>query len=366
MSEHCRSCLLPASVPGTVLDAGKTCNHCHGHAVIDLESEECARAEREADLEKTLQACRGVGEYDALVNLSGGKDSCLLLYKLKKEYDLNVLAFTTNMNVPEVAWKNIHRTVELLDVPHVTYTPPRGFYKRLFRYLLENQEERGAVRTVCYVCAPLFEGYSLKLAVEKEIPLVLAGYSPGQPDPDRMHYEFSRELLCNTDWTPDEIRNSDLFNDEDLELFWNPLRHPPGIEFPRYLAPFHAWRYSQSEAMSLVVELGLIANHRHASPVNSNCPVNWLLMYSDLKHLGYNPYQPEFSKLIREGKASRAYWRAIGPAVNFMIRRKVLLGAQVRKSLEWLGMSEHDLRINRAPGAFDPEPQIAEGAVRRG
>jgi hypothetical protein len=113
-----------------------------------------------------------------------------------------------------VAWKNIRRTVEVLDVPHVTFRPPKSFYKTLFRFLLQHQESRGAVRTVCYVCAPLFEGYSLKLATEKRIPLVVAGYSPGQPEPERMVFEFSRKMICQEDWTPAAVRDSGLFSEE--------------------------------------------------------------------------------------------------------------------------------------------------------
>ena len=205
MGQSCSSCLLPASVPGVSLDSRKICNHCHEHEHVDVDLERSVREQRREDLEQALESCRGQGQYDCLLNLSGGKDSCYLLHKLKREYKLNVLAFTTDMNVPDVAWKNIRRTVELLDVPHLTFRPPTDFYRKLFRHLLRNQEERGAVRTVCYVCAPLFEGYSLKVAVEKQIPLVLAGYSPGQPEPDRMVYEFSRQMICRDDWTPSDL-----------------------------------------------------------------------------------------------------------------------------------------------------------------
>ena len=270
-----------------------------------------------------------------------------MLHKLKKEYGLHVLAFTTDMNVPPVAWANIRRTVDRLGVDHVVYRPPEDFYRKLFRFLLQNQEARGAVRTVCYVCAPLFEAYALRVAVEKNIPLVVAGYSPGQPEPERMEYEFAREMIAATDWTPPEVRDSSLFTDEELTRFWNPLRYPSGTRFPRYLAPFHAWPYSQEETMCKVVELGLIANHKSANPIHSNCPVNWLLMYSDLQNLGYNPYAPEFSALIREGKASRRYWRIVTPIVNFMIRYQVFLGRNVSRSLKWLGLKPTDLRITR-------------------
>ncbi len=353
----CRNCLLPAQAPGADLNKQHECACCRTYHLLDHDAREQTRRQREQDLEQTLRTVRGAGAYDCLVNFSGGKDSCYLLYRLKRDYDLRVLAFTTDMNVPEVAWKNIRRTVEKLDIPHLTFTPPRDFYRKMFRYLLQHQEERGAVRTVCYVCAPLFEGYALRVAVEKQIPLILAGYSPGQPEPERMEYEFSRELLQNTDWTPPELLESGLFDEEELDLFWNPHRYPTETVFPRYLAPFHAWEYSQEETMNAVVRLGLVGKRWHASPVHSNCPVNWLLMYSDLKHLGYNPYAPEFSALIREGKASRLYWKIMGPIVNFMIRRKILLGANARRSQEWLGLRDSDLQITRPATDF---PVVAE------
>lgn len=348
---QCRRCLMPDDVPGVQLDANGICNYCREYDAADHTTEEQRRKEFDADLEAALKDCRGQGEYDCLLNLSGGKDSCYLLYKLKVEYGLNVLAFTTNMNVPDVAWDNIHRTIAKLDVDHYVYTPRKEFYRKLFRFLLQNQEGRGAVRTVCYVCAPLFEGYSLRLAVQKKIPLILAGYSPGQPV--HMTYEFSRKFLCETDWTPPEIRASGLFDQQDLALFWNPLAYPPGTQFPRYLAPFHAWEYSQAEVMRKVVELGLIGSSSKASPVHSNCPVNWLLMYSDLKNLGYNPYIPEFSRLIREGKANRWYWRIMLPIVNTMIRTQTFLGREVRRSFQWLGLKPDDLRITRPAPTTD-------------
>jgi hypothetical protein len=345
---RCIRCLLPQEVPGSNFDESGVCQACREYEHVNHAREEQARAERQADLEKTLRECRGQGEeYDCLVNLSGGKDSCYLLYKLKQDYGLNVLAFTTDMNVPPVAWENIRRTIARLGVDHLVYRPREEFYRKLYRMLLQNQEARGAVHTVCYVCAPLFEGYALRVAVEKKIPLVVAGYSPGQPDPDRMVYEFSRELLTATDWTPPEVRASGLFQEHELALFWNPLRYPPGTLFPRYLAPFHAWPYDQAATMRTVVELGLASSRKSASPVHSNCPLNWLLMYSDLKNLGYNPYMPEFSALIRQGKASRRYWSFMVPVVNFMIRSRLFLGRNVSRSMKWLGLKPRDLRITR-------------------
>jgi hypothetical protein len=225
--------------------------------------------------------------------------------------------------------------------------------------LLRNQEERGAVYTISYVYAPLFEGDAIKLAMEKGIPLVLAGYSPGQPEPERMLYEFSRDLICKTDWTPPEMATSGEFSADELGRFFNPGKYPAGTEFPRYLAPFHAWPYSQEEIMRKVVDYGLVATHKHANPIHSNYPINWLLMYSDLRSFGYNPYAPEFSALIRRGKANRNYWRIMGPLVDFLIRNRLGPGREVTRSLDWLGLTAADLRITKPKGAYDPIPAQA-------
>ena len=355
----CKSCLVTNDVPGVEIAADGVCNLCHAFKEEGPVDDGEKRRVHQRDLEATLDNIYGNGEYDCLVPLSGGKDSIYLLYKLKSQYPrLRILAFTTDVNIPDIAWENIRRTTEKLEIDHLVYRPPYDYYRKVFRYVLKNQESRGAVYSISYVYAPLFEGDAIKLAVEKGIPLVLAGYSPGQPEPERMLYEFSRELIEQCSWVPPELQDSGAFTADELSRFFDPGRYPVGTSFPRYVAPFHAWEYDQDRIMKEVVELGLVKSAKHASPIFSNYPINWLLMYSDLKHFGYNPYLPEFAALIREGKASLQQWRILGPLVDLMIKRKLLLGWEVRRSLKWLGLHEEELAINKPKGAYDP-PLIA-------
>lgn len=352
---RCKNCLIPDIVPGVTISNEGLCNFClTDRQLFDDTAEEQARQTREADLEQALQDCRGQAEYDCLVPLSGGKDSIYLLYRLKQDYGLKVLAFTVDVNLPDLAWESIRQALDKLDIDHIVYRPPASFYRKLFRYLLQNQEERGAVYTVSYIYAPLFEGDALQLATAKGIPLVLAGYSPGQPEPERMQYEFSRTLIEQVDWTPPGLRESGVFSDDELRRFYDPRRFAPGTPLPRYLAPFHAWPYNQETIMRRVVDLGLVATSKHANPIHSNYPINWLLMYSDLHHFGYNPYVPEFSALIRQGKASRNYWRVMAPLVDFLIRKRLGPGREVTRSLRELGLTADELRINQPRGAYDP------------
>lgn len=350
---HCRKCLLPQAVSGADLDEESVCRFCREPSLKSPITPDPVQRE---DLEKTLSSIknRSSSGYDCLVPLSGGKDSLYLLYKLKKEYGLKVLACTSNINLPEIAWDNIRRTLDKIHVDHIIFSQDKEFTRKLFRYLLQNQEERGAVYTISYVYAPLFEGAAIRFAIEESIPVILAGYSPGQPKPQRMRYEFNPRLISEEDWTPPHLKECGHFTPEELGRFYNPQTLPAGTQFPRYLAPFHVWDYDQNEVMKIVTREGLVQNSRHASPVFSNYPINWLLMYSDLKHFGYNPYTPEFSALIREGKASLGYWRVMAPIVDGMIRHKIFMGAEVSRMMKWLDLKDDDLKISLPRESYDP------------
>lgn len=344
----CGNCLLTDAVEGVALDSDGVCNLCRIWQHDGEHRQEKRRIRFERDLEKTLsQAKTQGGEYDCIVSFSGGKDSCYLLHRLVVDYKLKVLAYTSDFDIPPRTWENIRRTVSKLGVDHYVHTPSVDLYRRFIKYLLMNQGPKGAVHTVCYFWLDIREGDLLRFAVQKGIPLIFTGYSPGQPEADRMLYEMPRSRILQ-DWTPHKLFECGLFSADESAIFWNPERDKIPGTVPRVLAPFHAWKYDQGQITDKVVELGLVKDKTHANPVLSNFTLNWLLMYSDLKNLGYNPYVPEFSQLVREGKAGRLRWLLIFSFMNFMIKKKIGMGRYVTKSLADLGIKEEDLRLGGA------------------
>lgn len=85
--------------------------------------------------------------YDAVVPLSGGKDSTYVLYLAKKVYGLNVLAYTfDNGFLTPMALRNIKSAVESLDIPHIFHRPSWRIMRKLYRNVLLRTGE------LCSVC----------------------------------------------------------------------------------------------------------------------------------------------------------------------------------------------------------------------
>ncbi len=114
--KYCKSCLLPEAVPGSNINLQGVCSLCCAAPSNGVTAK--SQLGYRVDLEDTLRSIRdrsGSG-YDCLVPLSGGKDSLYLLYKLKVEYGLKVLAFTSDINLPELAWCHIRTALHKLDI----------------------------------------------------------------------------------------------------------------------------------------------------------------------------------------------------------------------------------------------------------
>jgi 3'-phosphoadenosine 5'-phosphosulfate sulfotransferase (PAPS reductase)/FAD synthetase len=120
----CSNCVTPDSYPGTVLDEDGVCNHCR-----DFESRyrnwETTRHERLTRFEHFVQWARKQQKpYDALVPLSGGKDSTYVLYLATKKYGLRVLCYTfDNGFQTNIALENVKEAVERSGADHIIIKP---------------------------------------------------------------------------------------------------------------------------------------------------------------------------------------------------------------------------------------------------
>jgi hypothetical protein len=126
--------------------------------------------ERRDQLVQIIARYRNRGTYDALVPVSGGKDSMFVLYLLAKEFGLTVLAYNfDNGFQSERARLNIQRAVKRLGVELFTFKPSERSLMQLYRTFLMRAGE------FCTPCNMMIGAIAQRIARQNRIHLIALG-----------------------------------------------------------------------------------------------------------------------------------------------------------------------------------------------
>ena len=179
----CRRCVLPESFPGIRFNEEGICNFCLAFKGGGDQLKQ--KAEYRKKFEALVEEYRGSAAYDALTCFSGGKDSTHTLIVLKEQYKLNVLAVSVdNGFVSPRTYDNIRAVVDKLGVDHIYFKPRFDTLSRIFRHCAANdvfpRKATERASNICTACMAFVKYSTLRLALEKDIPLVAYGWSPGQ------------------------------------------------------------------------------------------------------------------------------------------------------------------------------------------
>lgn len=111
--KRCVKCVLPETVPNIFFDIDGICNFCNSYEPMSYKSID--------ELKLKLEPYRSNdGSPDCLVGLSGGRDSCYGLHVVKKELNMNPIAYTYDWGmVTDTARRNISRMCGKLGVEHI-------------------------------------------------------------------------------------------------------------------------------------------------------------------------------------------------------------------------------------------------------
>ncbi len=110
---RCTKCLLPETFPGISFDDRGVCSICREYKKKRIKGENALR--------EILEKNRRAGsEYDCIVPLSGGRDSCYMIHYMAKEMGVKVVAYTYDWGmVTDLARRNIQRMCSELGVEHI-------------------------------------------------------------------------------------------------------------------------------------------------------------------------------------------------------------------------------------------------------
>jgi len=179
----CKQCILPSTFPGISFNENGICNHCQRYkgedATIALQDK------YEKKFLKLLEEKKSKAGYDVIVAYSGGKDSTYTLDVFVNRYNMKVLALTfDNTFISAKALENIGNVCGSLGVDSLIIKPAPKVVRNIFRTAAKQElysaKTLERASTICTSCIGMVKGVVLRTALEKQIPFVGFGWSPGQ------------------------------------------------------------------------------------------------------------------------------------------------------------------------------------------
>ncbi len=169
---RCTRCILPETYPGIKFDSDGVCNVCHDWHLPPVLGE--------AALRELLSRRKG-DQYDAVVGISGGRDSMYALWLVVKVLGLRVVAasFHNGFRTPQ-AQHNMEAGCAALDVPFVDILEGRELARKIVKASLEYYIPRGPqeVNThICGACTMGARGGVVKEALKVGAPYIILGSS---------------------------------------------------------------------------------------------------------------------------------------------------------------------------------------------
>ncbi|MFZ2052738.1 MAG: hypothetical protein WAU81_00950 [Candidatus Aminicenantales bacterium] len=299
-------CVLPESFPGIVFNQDGICRHClRFSGRPDLEDR---KKRYRAKFEEAVRRVKDSGGHHAIMSYSGGKDSTYVLSLMSREWGLKILAVTfDNGFLPEQTLVNIRTVAGNLGLEHIFIRPPFEILKPLFAGCAERPVFPPATltraSTICTACMALVKFSTLRLAVERRIPFILFGWSPGQiPLASSIAKNTSQMSRSRQEAVIRPIVN--LAGEAIKSCFLEERHFRQAGDFPYSVSPLAFLDYDEDRIMTEIARLGWKAPSGVDSN-STNCLLNSLANVVHREKHGFHPYAFELAKLVREGYMGR-------------------------------------------------------------
>lgn len=336
--KFCTKCVLPETYPNITFDEYGICNFCRDHSLPKYLG-------RDALVQRINQLKDPSGPYDAILGLSGGRDSTYAAYYVVRELGLKVVAFTfDNGFMPEMTWQNIQNTVRILGLDHKVIKS--GTMKADTQRVLKALARKPSAAMAAFLCTGcttgLTEGLN-KISDELDCRLVIDG--GGEPEMTFAEYlltgdktrrksslmkGFGKEVIGNPSYLTPQILAS--FSKEFISRFTHGQSNHNSIPLFKYIV----W----DEVLilkTITEELNWRIPDKMSSSWRSDCRVNVVRQYLYQELLGFTKNNELLSQLIRNGYMTRE------EAMDRLDRENQTDPEFLNEILVDLGMELHDL-----------------------
>ncbi|MEK4043602.1 hypothetical protein NSU18_08040 [Paenibacillus sp. FSL H8-0048] len=302
-------CILPETFPEIHFDSEGVCHYCQeaeGQILFSAGEHIQEKLENIIQVSKALEG----SSYDALVAYSGGKDSTYLIKLLQERYQLSILAVTfDNGFMSETSFQNMRTVLNTLNVDHLIVKPGQGSLNQMFaescvpHIYPDHLTKFGS--GICISCIRMVSTMALRVAIEKHIPMVMLGNSPGQL------IQSESELIYQDNKIPFGLRKNlfkplveQIGNDSLYDLLMLTPAEYKTKPFPYVINIFPIIGYDENVIYQEIRALGW-RKPTDVDPNSTNCKLNSLGIKKHCETYHFHPYDFEMSMLVRQGIISR-------------------------------------------------------------
>ena len=164
---RCTRCLMPATFPGIDFDAKGVCKLCRDYQKRELLGVDVLRAR--------IRSRQG-RQYDCIVGISGGKDSCYVAYLARRKFDLKVLAVCYDFPfLCDLARTNMRSVCDSLGIELMVVKTKRNLEYNLLRNHLLSVGATGTSWGQCLFCHYGINAILYNVGIRRDIPWILGG-----------------------------------------------------------------------------------------------------------------------------------------------------------------------------------------------
>lgn len=313
----CNKCILPSTIPGISFDREGVCNFCHHFEKARTHEPPANYEEMETKMVEKIRRNSSGRAYDCLVLYSGGKDSTFMLYRLVNKLHLRVLALTfDNWFIAPETYANIRRVLSNINADHVFFRPSWEMNKSIFKAGLVDSHRVPRAKELAFMighaCWPCFTQIgllALKIALEKNIPSIVIGTTPGQMHQKRYDLTSKYNGILDTylSMVVPMLKLLKITNRPEeksrMELSWFAKLKALQVQL---ICFYEHIRYDERVVLETITKNLGWEKPRSTDSCSTNCQLNSLGIEIHKRRYGVSPYAIPLAHDVRSGLVDRA------------------------------------------------------------
>ena len=345
MAIRCSRCILPETIPHISFDKNGVCNYCREYDEnknkIDINYSLKGEKFRGFVDEAARKRVQNGSKYDALVPVSGGRDSSYVAWELSKKLKILCVHYDNPFSSSQTK-VNVDHLMRTIKADLVTFNHPGDRHARSFKANLKawlKKPELATTGLMCLACKPMYLEF-FKIARKNKIGFIIDGSNPNEATTFKIEAQGGRRAKSLFSWksiinvggkATSNLRYFRACNIlPAIHTFLSLNGNTPYLDW-KYpditkLGYFYFHPYHEKEINDCLREIGWEKAKDNKSPWRFDCEVDSLKNYLFQKVIGANEKDDLFSKNIRWGLTTReeAMNRLEECEVNIEIVERVL------------------------------------------